>query len=176
MELLDKLLDRSDDDSKPEEDSVSLFYDDTSLDYADTENLVSGSVVPVRNARRALERYVNQGEVSVEDFAYAVENASEVWEEYLEKEEHNPRRLSERDVDAFMAGAAGPGFSTNAPAYSSEVENQVDEYRSEVQEELEDSYGRFTAWSLAESLIEPEEVAEASLRAEYGIEDPEEGL
>lgn len=175
MEFINNLLSRESEE-EPVEQTVSRFYDDTDLEFADTESLISGSTVPSKNARRALERYVKDGGVALEDFAYALEEASKVWEDYLENDDHNPRPISERQANAFAAGGAGPGFTSNAPAYSKEVEESVEEYRSEVESQLGENYDNLTASQLTESLISPEEKAEAVLKTEYGIENPEEEL
>lgn len=142
------------------------FMDETNLDYVDTESMINQGAVPEKNVRYALNIMVEEGPVAVEDFNEALDGASEVWTEYLEKDEHNPREISQSEANAYGAGAAGAGFLSNAPRYSGEVEDSVKSYVEEVENSLGDEYEPRTARRLTEALLGAEEKAEAELKIE----------
>ena len=140
------------------------FMDETNLDYVDTESMVNQGAVPEKNVRYALNRMVEGGPVAVDDFNEALEGASEVWTEYLEKDEHNPREISQSEANAYGAGAAGAGFLSNAPRYSNEVEDSVNSYVEEVENSIGEEYKPGTVRKLTTALLGAEEKAEAELK------------
>lgn len=150
----------SDEEEKPE---LEDFVDETNLDYVDTDYLLNETDVPETNVRNALERFVEDGPVAIQHFAEVLEGASDVWSEYLEKDEHNPRKVTEREANAYGAGAE-PDILTNAPRYSKEVRASVEAYENSVKEELGDEYGAQTARRIASALLGAEERADAEMQ------------
>ena len=154
----------SDETEQDEKVELEEFMDETDLDYVDTDHMLNGTELPEKNVRYALTRFVEDGPVRAQDFAEVLEGASEVWSEYLEEEEHNPRTVSEREADAYGAGAAGPDLITNAPRYSEKVEESAQTYEQTVEETLDDEYGTGTARKIVSTLLGPEEKADAELQ------------
>ena len=154
---------QKEEDPQKQDSDGTEFMDETNLDYADTDYLVSGTAVPEKNAEYALNRFVEDGPVSVEHFSQTLEDASDVWEAYLERDEHSPRDIDEDEAMAYGAGAAAAsgGFVTNSPRYSDEVEREVEEVTEKISDSLKSEYGSSVARELGRSLLGPEEIAEA---------------
>lgn len=160
-------LKKDDTDSKENKTTdATEFMDETNLDYADTESMVEETAVPEKNVRYALNRMVEEGPVAVDDFNEVLEGASEVWTEYLQKDEHNPREISQSEANAYGAGAVGAEFLSNAPRYSEEVEDSVNSYVDDVENSIGDEYDAGTARKLTRALLGAEETAEAELKIE----------
>lgn len=160
--LLKKLLSPEKEEFEPDNYIDIKDSENDSLRWLNKEELYeSAEAVPENIIDYSLDRFVTDGEISLEHFTEALEQADEVWKTYRERDKHQPRNISEREAFAYGAGAAGPEFLTNSPRYSTEVENEVEDTREKVENELEELYDSFETRRLMDSLLGPEETAQA---------------
>lgn len=146
------------------------FLDETDTEFVDREFLKTelAESVPEVNTEYALRRFVEDGDIALQDFVEALTAADDVWSEYLEADEHNPRELTERQLNAYGAGALGPTAFGNCPNYSGEVISSKKQYRDFVEDTVESNSERSS--ELAYSLLAPEGKAQAELYLEEEIQ------
>lgn len=150
------------------------FESDNYIDLNDSENeelrwsnrddlYEVAESVPESVVDYGVERFVQDGEFSLGQFTEALEKANELWISYRERDEHNPRTVSEREARAYGAGAADLSFITNSPRRSSRVEKEVDQITENMKRQFEGLHDNLDTQKMMSSLLGPEEIAQAEL-------------
>jgi hypothetical protein len=162
--LLEKLMGSEDTEFDPDSYLDQKDGESEELRWLNRDELYEvADAVPESVVDYGVDRFVRDGDFSLEHFTEALQEVNDVWESYRESEDHSPRTVSESEAMAYGAGGADMGFTTNAPKYSSEVDGEVSEAMENMSQRFEGLYDRFDTEKMVKSLLGSEEIAQAEV-------------